>query len=89
MVRTIDQLRAASDEELIAEHDRHAKHTSVGTGYYMEELDRRSRERSTEAANRLAAESHRLAKQSQRLAVASTVLSAIATMAAILALFLR
>jgi hypothetical protein len=34
MIRTIAELRAASDEELIAEHDRAAPSTQVGTGYY-------------------------------------------------------
>lgn len=57
MVRSIRDLRNTSDDELIREHDEHARHTSVGTGYYMEELDRRSRERSTEASNRLARQS--------------------------------
>ena len=89
MSRSIAELRATPDDVLIAEHDAHATHTVVGTGYYMDELDRRSRERSTEAANRLAEESHRLARNSLWLAVASTVLSAIATVAAVLALFLR
>ena len=89
MTRSIDALRATPDEVLIAEHDARAVHTVVGTGYYLEELDRRSRERSTEASNRLATESHLLARRSQRLAIASTVLSAVATVAAIFALFLR
>lgn len=89
MTRSIEDLRATSDEQLIAEHDAKARNTVAGTAYYLEELDRRSRERATAAANHLATESHRLAKVSQRLAIASTVLSAIATVAAVLALFLR
>lgn len=57
MVRSVRELRETSDDELIREHDAKAKHTEVGTGYYMEELDRRSRERSIEASNRLAKQS--------------------------------
>ena len=45
MVYSIKQLRALSDEELIQEHDKKALNTVAGTKYYMEELDRRSRER--------------------------------------------
>lgn len=89
MSYTIAALRAASDEQLIEEHDQHARHTIVGTAYYMDELERRSRERATEAAQQLALASNRLAVRSHRLTVASTILSAIATVAAVLALVLR
>ncbi|MCW2763616.1 MAG: hypothetical protein JWR85_3817 [Marmoricola sp.] len=54
MVRKIDDLRATSDEVLIAEHDQLATNTSVGTSYYMEELQRRQVERSMQASHRLA-----------------------------------
>jgi hypothetical protein len=50
MVRTIEELRQTSDEDLIAEHDPLAVHTEVGTAYYMDELERRSRDRATRAA---------------------------------------
>ena len=54
MIRTIEQLCATPDSELIAEHDDAAKHTSVGTGYYVEELSRRETLRAMEASNKLA-----------------------------------
>jgi hypothetical protein len=54
MVRTIAELRRTSDEDLIAEHDRLAVHAAVGTAYYMDELERRSRDRATQAAQTLA-----------------------------------
>lgn len=57
MVRSLGELRDVTDEELIVEHDRAALHTVVGTAYYVQELDRRSRERSTEASIRLAQQS--------------------------------
>lgn len=57
MARSIGQLRGLSDEELVAEHDAKALNTIVGTDYYVQELDRRSRERSTEASIRLARQS--------------------------------
>ncbi|SDC17084.1 hypothetical protein SAMN05216418_1800 [Microbacterium enclense] len=82
MVRKIEELRATPDETLIAEHDSRAGHTLVGTDYYVQELDRRSRERSAEASNRLAMRSY-------WMALASTALAAVATVAAVLALFLR
>ncbi|WJL95868.1 hypothetical protein QSU92_01175 [Microbacterium sp. ET2] len=71
-----------TDADLIAAHDREAQNTMVGTSYYVDELDRRSRERATDAANRLA-------NRSFWLAVSSTILSAVATVAAVLALIIR
>lgn len=86
MVRKIEDLRATPDDVLIAEHDGHAVHTSVGTGYYMEELERRSRERAAEESHRLAMESHRLANRTFWLTVATSALSLIALVVSILAL---
>lgn len=80
MAYTIAQLRETTDEQLIAEHDAHAKNASGGINYYLEELDRRSRERATAASNLLA-------NRAYWLSVSSTVLSAIATVVAIIALF--
>jgi hypothetical protein len=37
MVGAIAELRQTSDEDLIAEHDRLAVHTEVGTAYYMDQ----------------------------------------------------
>lgn len=79
MVRKIEDLRETPDEVLIAEHDRAATHTSVGTDYYMQELDRRSRERA-------AAESHALARRTFWLTVANAVLSVLAVVIAVIAL---
>ncbi|MCF6507370.1 hypothetical protein E9549_08110 [Blastococcus sp. MG754426] len=81
MVRKIEELRATSDEDLIAEHDAKAGHTSVGTSYYMDELERRSRER---AAQR----SHELAVRSFWLAIATSALSLVAVVVSVLALVL-
>jgi hypothetical protein len=53
MVYSIKQIRELSDEKLIAEHDKKAKNTFVGTKYYMEELDRRSRDRNDKAMFKL------------------------------------
>ena len=50
----VADLHAMSDEKVIAHHDSTAEHTLVGTNYWMDELERRSRERSTRASNRVA-----------------------------------
>jgi hypothetical protein len=81
MVRKIRDLRQTPDEVLIAEHDELAVRTSVGTDYYMDELERRSRERSAD-------ESHRLAKRSFALAVTTSVLSIVAVIVSIVAIVL-
>jgi len=88
MIRKIAELRATPDAVLIAEHDEAAVHTFVGTGYYVEELDRRSRDRATEAALKLAEASHRLAARTFWLAVGSAVLSLVAVVVSVLALVL-
>src|SRR3712207_1487739 len=85
MVRKIADLRTTPDDVLIAEHDAAAVHTHVGTDYYVEELERRSRERSSERSQELAMESHRLANRTFWLTVATSVLSLIALVVSILA----
>lgn len=53
MIRSLQQLRAISEKQLTIEHDELAKNTVVGTNYYMQELDRRSRERFEKVTIRL------------------------------------
>jgi len=43
--KTIEELRALSDDDLITEHDELAGNTVVGTDYYLNELVRRETER--------------------------------------------
>ncbi|MDT0532632.1 hypothetical protein RM555_26900 [Micromonospora sp. DSM 115977] len=80
MVRSIKDLRATPDDVLIAEHDRHARDTHVGAGYYVDELERRERRRAIEASDRLA-------RRALRLAWSNTLLAAVAALAAVVALF--
>ena len=54
MVRKIADLRATPDEVLIKEHDEQAAYASVGTAYYVDELQRRQVERSMRASHCLA-----------------------------------
>lgn len=53
MVYSIKELRELTDEELIKEHDNKAKNTVAGTQYYIDELDRRSRDRNERAMLKL------------------------------------
>jgi len=86
MSYSIEKMRALSDEQLIAEHDDVAVHTIVGTDYYLSELERRSRDRATEASNRLAADSVKLARATFWLTVVSTVASTAAVVISVVAL---
>jgi hypothetical protein len=86
MVRRIADLRATPDDVLIAEHDAAATNTNVGTAYYMDELERRSRERSSAESHMLAMESQRLANRTFWLTVATSVLSLIALSVSVIAL---
>lgn len=78
MVRKISELRAIPDEVLITEHDRLADNTSVGTSYYMDELQRRQVERSMQA-------SHRLAVAGLVLAVVNAIVAIVAVTIALCA----
>ena len=49
MARSLADLRALSEDELISQHDEQAKNTVVGIQYYLDEL--RYREQSRVAAN--------------------------------------
>jgi CHASE3 domain sensor protein len=78
---SIAQLRAMSDAELIATHDALARNTSVGINYYLDEIERRERERA-------AKESQKLARAAFVVSIVGTILSVIATVAAVVALFI-
>jgi hypothetical protein len=41
MAHQLEELRALSDDELVAMHDENAKNTVVGIDYYLNELQRR------------------------------------------------
>jgi hypothetical protein len=49
MSKSIADLRALSDQDLIREHDETAKSTVVGTSYYVEELARRESKRNADS----------------------------------------
>lgn len=53
MSYSIKDLRELSEEQLIQEHDKRAVSTVMGTKYYVEELDRRSREKYEKATFKL------------------------------------
>lgn len=82
MSYSIEQLRALSDDELVAAHDQLAVLTQVGTQYYVDELNRREQERSIAASEALARSSH-------RLSVTNTWLAGLALVVTIVALFVR
>jgi hypothetical protein len=71
----IRELRALSDDELIALHDQAAEHTFVGISYFLDELHRR--------------DSAAAIRSAHRLATASTALSVVSVVIALVALFVR
>ncbi|OBH20795.1 hypothetical protein [Mycolicibacter sinensis] len=81
MVRKIADLRATTDEQLIREHDKRAENTVVGTGYYMDELNRRDAVRAQEA-------SYNLARRAFWLTVANSVLATVSAVVAVAAIIL-
>lgn len=81
MIRSFDELMKATDDELKAEHDKHAIHTYVGTAYYADELNRRAADRITQATIQLA-------RRTYWLTIANSVLATVAAGAAVTALLL-
>jgi hypothetical protein len=84
----IEALRTLPEEELVRLYNAQAKYTEVGIDYYAEELDRRSRERATQANIELSRESQKLARNSHTLTIANTVMSGVAIVIALIALFI-
>jgi hypothetical protein len=76
MSMTIEQLRKATDDELIERHDEMTVHTSVGVSFYLDELKRRETQRAMESSNRLA-------RASFYLTIANTVLALVAVVVAL------
>ncbi|MBM7471710.1 hypothetical protein [Subtercola frigoramans] len=85
-MQSLEQIRAMSDDEVIALYNSIAPSTSPGVSFWADELERRSRERATAANTLLAAESHRLARRSYRLTWISSGTSIIALVVAIIAI---
>lgn len=73
MAYTIKDLREMSEDRLIEEHDKIAMHVVMGTNYFLEELDRRSR--------------NKFEKFATILATFSAITSAIAVITSLIALF--
>jgi hypothetical protein len=88
MSETLEQLRTLSDDELVQRHDKHANNTGVGTKHYLDELDRRSRERSAQAAEQLARDAVTLARRTYQLTWASVSLAAVAVVIAVASIWL-
>jgi hypothetical protein len=58
----LSYLRAISDDELIKAHDHLASNTSIGLGYYQEELVRRENTRQTERMSKMTEEMRDMTK---------------------------
>jgi hypothetical protein len=71
----ISELYALTDEQVNRNHDREARNTSVGTARWQGELERRSRERSTSASNRVALASFISSVVSVLIAIGALVVS--------------
>ncbi len=52
MAKSLSELRALTDDEVIERHDRQAQKTHVGLNYWEDELNRRYQQRHTEAMHR-------------------------------------
>jgi hypothetical protein len=73
----VARLRAMSDEELVAQLDRIAEHTQVGSQFYLDELRRRETDRQTAAMLRFTNTIRRLTWVIAVLTVVLTMLTAV------------
>ncbi|WP_394615653.1 hypothetical protein JNUCC0626_38920 [Lentzea sp. JNUCC 0626] len=78
MTKTWAQLQSLSREELIAEHDRVAAHTTTGLGLLRDELMHHALLESTEAALKEARAARRMTNASVGLAVVAAAIALIA-----------
>ena len=60
MARPLQELRAMTEDKLIAAHDATAKNTVVGLNYYLDELLRREQYRQTQAMIKLTDQTKKL-----------------------------
>ena len=66
-IHSYKELLAASDENLIADHDQIAKTTGANVNYYLNELSRRHTNRLTQTMLDLTGRTERLSKAMQKL----------------------
>ncbi len=83
---SLKDLRALSDDELVAKHDSLAINTFVGIAYYVDELNRRALERASRANEEATTAAVRLARQSFCLAAANMFLGLSALVVSVIAL---
>jgi len=81
MAMSWDQLKAMTDDELVATFDSIANDTIIGLNFLYDELNRRSLARSTAAALNEA-------RQARRLAIANAIVAVVAVTIAVLTLLL-
>ena len=79
MSATIAELRDLTDEQIIALHDEAAINTSVGTDYWMREMERR-------AYNRSASATQHLARVTLTLSIVAAVTGVLALVVAVITL---
>lgn len=89
MAYTIRDLRNLSDDDLIAEHDKIAPNTMVGTQYYRDEIRAREFQRAAEKADEIAAASLEVARQATFLARRAYVLAFVSAVVGTVAVVLQ
>ena len=78
-----EDLRALSDEELVAQHDEHVPNTVLGLGEYRAELRFRLSERSAAAQESIAEDVRRMTRTIQWLTMAAVLIAAAALVVAL------
>ena len=62
MSHSLSELKSLPDQQLVAEHDDHARNTIVGVNYFLAELRHRDLKRLAESQQRAAEKMERLTK---------------------------
>ncbi|MCS5507137.1 hypothetical protein [Curtobacterium flaccumfaciens] len=83
MSASLAELQAMPDEEIVRQHDEHAKDTVVGIDFFLTELDRRAADRAAAASHAAEQASLKLGRRSFWLAVISAATSVAALIVAV------
>lgn len=83
MAWTWSELKSVSDEELVAQFDRNAQHTAMGTSFYTTEIHARAESRRGQRIEAMTHQMLQLTRAITGLTIVSAMSAVVATIAAL------
>jgi hypothetical protein len=81
-------VRAMSDEDVIASYDRMAEHLSPGAGFFLDEIARRDGDRQNQEMTRLTKEMHGMTEHIRRMTWVMTGATIVAVLLSVVSLII-